>query len=145
MDETFARVSKAGRVICGKAHSDGGYYCDEPLAEIRKVHTPPKYPERVLTALPGWRADRKGIWRQTTSVSDRRAHGRAPGHKTVELVELPALVCCPKCATLQWLDAERLNVRARARGGETPANRWVSVQKSWQSPSRETRQRTGGH
>ena len=74
MDETFARLSKAGKVVCGKQHADGGFYCDEPLAAVARVHESPSYPQRMLFALPGWRADRKSIWRRTTSVDDRRAH-----------------------------------------------------------------------
>ena len=127
MDEVFARVSKAGRVVCGRQLADGGYHCDEPIAAaIVRVHEPPRYPERRLVALPGWRMDRKSIWRRTTSVEDRRAHGRAPGTPAVTPhVELPALACCPKCGALQWLEAERLNVAA---GRDIPAaapSRWV--------------------
>lgn len=128
MDEVFARVSKAGRVVCGRQHADGGYYCDEPIAAaIVRVHEPPRHPERRLVALPGWRMDRKSIWRRTTSVEDRRVHGRAPVKPAVTpLVELPALACCPKCGALQWLDATRLNVAPPSGASPAPANRWVT-------------------
>lgn len=126
MEDTFARLSKAGRVVCGKQHADGGFYCDEPLAGIVRVHEPPNYPERELVALPGWRPDRKGIWRQTTSEADRRRHGAGPTHRPKPLLpELPALACCPKCGVLQWLDAERLRVRPQSGGPSTPARRWA--------------------
>lgn len=127
MDEFFARVSKAGRVVCGRRDADGGFYCDEPIAAaITRVHEPPNYPERRLVALPGWRMDRKGIWRRTTSVEDRRAYGRATTKAAApEIAEVPALACCAKCGTLQWLDAERLGVRADAMNAAHPGSRWL--------------------
>lgn len=130
MDEYFARVSKAGRVVCGRQHADGGFYCDEPVAAaIVKVHEPPRYPQRTLQALAGWRMDRKGIWRRTTSVEDRRAHGRAPAQPSAAApIELPALACCPKCGTLQWLDAARLGIVSPARATPSAASRWVTLE-----------------
>lgn len=128
MDGTFARVSKAGRVVCGKQHPDGGFYCDEPIAAaITRVHEPPRYPERRLIALPGWRMDRKGIWRRTTSVEDRRAHGRDTKDATTS-PELPALACCAKCGTLQWLEAERLGVRPQSPRATLAGRRWLTVE-----------------
>lgn len=126
MEDLFARVSKAGKVVCGKPHVDGGYYCDEPLAAIARVHKPPNYPERELVVLPGWRPDRKGIWRRTTSEHDRRKHRGTPSkHAELPRPELPALACCPKCGTAQWLDAERLRVRARPGDPHVPVSRWA--------------------
>jgi hypothetical protein len=126
MEETFARVSRAGNVVCGRQHADGGFYCDEPLAAIVKVHSPPSYPERLLAALPGWRLDRKGILRRTTSVEDKRAHGRSASKAAHgQLLELPVIVFCPKCAVLQWLDAERLSVGPRPGTAPAAASRWA--------------------
>jgi len=123
MDETFARVSKAGRVVCGLQHADGGFYCDEPLAALVKVHEPPRYAERRLVALPGWRPSRKAIWRRTTSAEDRRSHGR-PSPEPAGEIDLPALVCCPKCGTVQWFDGSRLNVRVEVGTAAAPS-RWA--------------------
>lgn len=126
MEEYFARLSKAGRVVCGRQDADGGYYCDEPVAAIAKVHEPPRYPERRLVALAGWRMDRKSIWRQTTSISDLRAHGRArPKQPVTTALELPALVCCPKCGTLQWLDAGRLKATSASNVAAAAPSRWA--------------------
>lgn len=126
MDEFFARVSKAGQVVCGRQHADGGFYCDEPIAAgIARVHEPPAYPERRLVALPGWRMDRKGIWRRTTSALDRRARGFAPKQAEAVRPELPALACCPKCGALQWLEAERLGVAAKPAGAAPARSRWL--------------------
>ena len=117
MDEIYARLSKAGQIVCGKPDVSGRLSCDEPLAGIVTVHEPPRYPERRLVPLPGWRQDRKGIWRRTTRVADLRARGVAPA-RTAPLPrghypDLPALVCCPKCTSVQWLAAARLKVAAR--------------------------------
>ncbi len=126
MEETFARVSKAGKVVCGKPHEDGRFYCDEPLAALARVHEPPNYPERELVALPGWRLDWKGIWRETTSEIDRRKRRGGPSKQaSPSSPELPALACCPKCGTVQWLDAERLRVRARPGGPPSSTSRWL--------------------
>lgn len=116
MNEIYARLSKVGRIVCGRPDVDGRLSCDEPLAGIVTVHEPPRYPERRLVPLPGWRQDRKGVWRRTTKVEDLRARGVAPA-RTAPLPlgrypDLPALVCCPKCASVQWLEAERLKVVA---------------------------------
>lgn len=116
MHDSYARLSKAGRIVCGKPDNNGRLSCDEELAGIVTVHEPPRYPERRLVSLPGWRQDKKGVLRRTTQVTDLRARGIAPaapappprGHYP----ELPVLVRCPKCATVQWLDAERLKVSA---------------------------------
>lgn len=114
MDDIYARLSKAGRIVCGKPDIDGRVSCDEELAGIVTVHEPPRYLERRFVPLPGWRLDRKGVWRQTTRVEDLRASGRAPARLMPlprgSYPELPALVCCPKCATVQWLDPDRLKL-----------------------------------
>lgn len=114
--EIWARLSKSGSVLCGKPDGDGRLSCDEPLAAVVTVHEPPRYPERLLVPLPGWRQDKKGVWRRTTRVEDLRARGAAPGRAAPlargQYPELPALVCCSKCGTVQWLDAERLKVSA---------------------------------
>jgi hypothetical protein len=116
MSTIYARLSKAGRIVCGRPDVDGRLSCDEPLALVVTVHEPPLHPERLLVPLPGWRQDRKGVWRRTTRVEDLRARGvalaRAAPRARGRYPELPALVCCPKCATMQWLEAERLNVSA---------------------------------
>ena|GEM_PF-2507668 len=126
MDSWFARVSKAGRVVCGKQHADGGFYCDEPIAAfITRVREASRYPERRLVVLPGWRLDRKGIWRRTTSVEDRRAHGRATTEERAASPELPALACCAKCGTLQWLEAERLGVGSKRPAAGGAGGRWL--------------------
>lgn len=119
MNETYARLSKAGRIVCGRPDTDGRLSCDEPLAGIVTVHEPPRHPERRVVPLPGWRQDRKGVWRRTTRVEDLRARGVAlarPRPRPLphgHYLDLPALVCCPKCASVQWLAAERLKVAAR--------------------------------
>jgi hypothetical protein len=116
MNDIYARLSKAGRIVCGNPDSTGRYSCDEPLGGIVTVHEPPQYPERRLVPLPGWRQDRKGVWRRTTHVEDLKARGVAPARPSPlprgHYPELPALVCCPKCASVQWLEAERLKVAA---------------------------------
>jgi hypothetical protein len=117
MDEIYARLSKAGRIVCGRPDTTGRLSCDEPLAAIVTMHEPPRHPERLLVPLPGWREDKKGVWRRTTRIDDLRARGVAPERPVPlprgQYPDLPALVCCPKCATVQWLDAARLKVSAR--------------------------------
>lgn len=117
MDQIYARLSKTGRIVCGRPDAAGRFSCDEPLAAIVTIHEPPRHPERLLVPLPGWREDRKGVWRRTTRIDDLRARGVAPERPAPlprgQYPELPALVCCPKCAAVQWLDADRLNVSAR--------------------------------
>ncbi len=126
MDEFFARVSKAGQVVCGRQHADGGFYCDERIAvSITRMHEPPAYPERRLAALPGWRMDRKGIWRRTTSAMDRRARGFAPKQAKPVSPELPALACCPKCGAMQWLDAERLGATPKPARATSARSKWL--------------------
>ncbi len=117
MTEVHARRSKAGRIVCGSPDVDGRFSCDETLAGMVTVHEPPRYPERRLVPLPGWRQDRKGVWRRTTRAEDMQARGVAPSRPSPlprgRYPDLPALVCCPKCAAVQWLEAERLKVVAR--------------------------------
>jgi hypothetical protein len=116
MDDIYARLSKAGRIVCGNPDTAGRYSCDEPLAGIVTVHEPPRYPERRLVPLAGWRQDKKGVWRRTTHVEDLRARGIAPTPPAPlprgQYPDLPALACCPKCASVQWLEADRLKVAA---------------------------------
>ncbi len=113
MKELHARLSGAGRVVCGRPDMDGRFTCDEPLADIVTVRHPPGLPERRLAPLPGWTQDRKGVWQKTTQVEDRRARGLAPQRTPPDrraYPALPTLVRCPKCRTVQWLDARRLRV-----------------------------------
>ena len=116
VNEVYARLSKSGSVLCGRPDADGRLSCDEALAAIVTVHEPPRYPERLLVPLPGWRQDRKGVLRRTTHAADLRARGLAPASSAPvprgQYPELPALVCCPKCGAIQWLDAELLKVSA---------------------------------
>lgn len=124
MEEVHARLSKSGNIVCGKPDSDGRLSCDEQLAAIVTVPMPGRYPERRLTPLPGWRQDRKGIWRRTTQVEALRARGIAPPRPSPlpkgRYPDLPALACCPKCRTVQWLSAQRLKVSAHPNA-DTPA------------------------
>ena len=124
MNELYARLSKAGRVVCGRPDIDGRLSCDEPLAAIVTVDGP-RGREARLVPLAGWRQDRKSVWRRTTRAEDLKARGLATrtalpprGHYP----DLPALACCPKCKAVQWLDAERLKVSGRpnARGAPVP-------------------------
>ena len=106
--EISARLSKAGLILCGRQDEEGCYTCDGEVATTIPAPRPVGSPGRRLVPPAGWRLDpRKGIWHQTTQIEDRRAHGRpqrplapdVPGYPF-----LPALVRCPKCRTVQWLD-----------------------------------------
>ncbi len=123
-NEIAARLSKAGKIVCGKPDMDGRLSCDEPLAAIVTVHEPPRHPERRLVPLPGWRQDKRGVWRNTTRTRDLRAHGLAqpkPGPLPPGAYpDLPALACCPKCTAVQWLDADRLRVSPRPNDAGPP-------------------------
>ena len=128
MEETYARLSKSGGVLCGRPDPDGRFTCDEPLAEVVKLERGHGVPERRLAALDGWAQDQKGVWRQTTRPADLRRRGIAPARVSPErrtLVEFPALARCPKCRTVQWLDAEQLRVATGESGRRRPASRWV--------------------
>lgn len=110
MDEIYARVSKEQRILCGRQDATGHFTCDEPLAAYVKPDPPAGSCVRYLVALPGWALDRhKSIWHQTTSVEDRRRHGIPPSHAPL-YPQLPTLVRCPRCRTVQWLDPTRLKV-----------------------------------
>ena len=117
MDEMYARLSKAGRIVCGRPDGESRYLCDEPLADVVVVHRPPRPPVRLLVPLDGWVLDKRGVWGRTTRVEDRRAHGLAPrpppppARRTYP--DLPALVRCPKCRAVQWLEPARLKVSPR--------------------------------
>ena len=135
VEEVFARLSKAGRVVCGHPGLEGRYTCDEPLADRITAHETGRLPERRLVPLPGWTQDRKGIWVQTTRMEDLKRRGRAPGRaprEDREYPDLPALVRCPKCRTVQWLDAERLKVApyppVQSQRVRTAGRRWVIPQ-----------------
>jgi hypothetical protein len=113
MDEICARLSKDGRVLCGKQDVEGHHTCDEPLAALEVPETV-RLPARYLIALDGWALDRrKAIWHRTTSVEDRKKAGivlpRA-AREARHYPALPALVRCPKCRSVQWLDPVRLGV-----------------------------------
>ncbi len=132
MEEVFARLSKSGRVVCGQPGVDGRYTCDEPLAERVMVHEHGHLPERRLVALPGWVQDRKGIWVRTTRVEDLKRRGRTSGRSASEqrvYPDLPTLARCPKCRTVQWLDAEHLKVEpyppVQPRRHSGAGRRWV--------------------
>ena len=104
----YARQSKAGHILCGRQDDEGRQVCDGVVADTIPEPRPVGPPIRRLAPPEGWRLDeRKGIWRQTTQTADRRAHGRvrrplSPASRAYSF--LPALVRCPKCGAVQWLD-----------------------------------------
>jgi hypothetical protein len=110
--EIYARQSKAGRILCGRMDDDGRYTCDGEVATTIPIERPVGAPVRRLAPPDGWRLDeRKGVWRQTTQLVDRRAHGRLsrPLPQATRCYPfLPALVRCPKCRAVQWLDPTHL-------------------------------------
>lgn len=112
--DVYARLSKSGRVLCGRMDADGLYHCDGVVATTIPVPRPIGAPMHRLAPPEGWRLDeRKGIWHQTTQLEDRRAHGRVRRPLPAESRSypfLPALVRCPKCRLVQWLDPARLRV-----------------------------------
>lgn len=120
-EEVYARLSKAGQVLCGRPDVDGRFHCDGVLARVVAVELRTGFAERRLIPLDGWVQDKRGIWHETTRVTDLRRHGRAlPTRLPLERMrypDLPVLARCPKCATVQWLAPERLRVSARP-------NRW---------------------
>jgi hypothetical protein len=128
MDDIYARVSKAGRVLCGRPDQDGRFTCDEALAEILTIRERGTPPERRLVSLDGWVQDKKGIWSITTRVEDLRRHGiaapRQPPHQR-PAIDSPALVRCPKCRLVQWLDAEHLGLPAGPDRRPHRSSRWV--------------------
>ena len=69
---------------------------------------------RHLIALDGWALDRKkAVWHRTTSVEDRKRAGIVlppAAREARRYPTLPALVRCPKCRSVQWLDPVRLGV-----------------------------------
>lgn len=110
MDEIYARVSKDQRILCGRQDATGCFTCDEPLAAYVKAERPIGPPVRYLIALDGWALDRhKGIWHSTTNIEDRKRHG-IPRRPAAVYPALPALIRCPKCRAVQWLDPSRLKV-----------------------------------
>ncbi len=115
MHDFYARISKAGRIVCGRwLEDEERYTCDEPVAEYLMVQRSTGPPARYLLPLEGWRLDKKGVWQKTSSVEDRRAHGIAIRRKQAlgyhDYPTLPALVRCPKCHAVQWLDPVRLRI-----------------------------------
>jgi hypothetical protein len=127
MEDVYARLSKAGAVLCGRPGIDGRFTCDQPVAEV--VREERGGSQRRLVALEGWTQDRTGVWQRTTRVEDLRRRGIAPGRRSPEQrvrIEFPALVRCPKCRTVQWLDAERLRVAAGPDAGAVRFSRWVA-------------------
>ena len=117
MEDVYARLSKAGQVLCGRPDDDGRYHCDGALAEVVEVDLLTGFAERRLVALPGWTLDKKGVWHETTQMSDLRRHGRALPRRGAparyRYPDLPALVRCPKCSTVQWLEPVQLKVTGR--------------------------------
>ena len=137
MDESYARISKAGRILCGRSGEDGRFTCDEPVADTVTLRRGNGVAERRLVPLPGWVLDKKGVWQKSAQVEDRRAHGLAsprlpPSKRTYP--DLPALVRCPKCRAVQWLEAARLNVAPRPNASERP-----SSFTAWGGPRRTAR------
>ena len=113
MEEICARLSRAGRIVCGRPGPDGRYTCDEPLADHVTRRDAADLPERCLVPLPGWALDKKGVWHKTTRVDDLRARGIAPcriAPHPGSYPDLPALARCPKCRAVQWLEPARLKV-----------------------------------
>jgi hypothetical protein len=109
--ETYARQSKAGHILCGRQDDEGRQVCDGVVASTVPVPRPVGPPARRLAPPEGWRLDaRKGVWHLTTQLEDRRAHGRPrrPPPAAHGYPFLPALVRCPKCRTVQWLDPAHL-------------------------------------
>ena len=122
--DIYARLSKAGRILCGRRDADGRRCCDGLVATTVPEPGPVGAPARRLAPPEGWRLDeRKGVWHQTTQLEDRRAHGRLPRPPRPETRSypfLPALVRCPKCGIVQWLDPAHLQVdHTPARDGPT--------------------------
>jgi hypothetical protein len=113
MEETYARLSKGGRVLCGTLNAEGHYTCDEPLADFA-VPDAMRPHARHLIALDGWALDRKkAVWHRTTSIEDRKKAGIVLPRAAREerrYPALPALARCPKCRSVQWLDPMRLGV-----------------------------------
>lgn len=116
-------------VLCGRLDADGRHHCDGALAEIIAAPAGGGTSSRRPAPLPGWTMDRKGVWVRTTSVEDRRASGRAPGRLPPErraFPQLPALVRCPKCRAVQWIDPARLDPAGEASAAVRPGgNRWL--------------------
>jgi len=128
MEEIFARLSKDGRVLCGRPGADGRSTCDEPLADVVQVRAGAGRPERRLAVLDGWAQDKKGLWQKTTRAADLRRRGIAPPRVPPERrtpIEPPALARCPKCRAVQWLDADRLRVSPVEGARPRAASRWV--------------------
>jgi len=128
MEEVYARLSKSGGVLCGRTDDAGRATCDEPLAEVVRVDTGHGMPERRLAALEGWTQDKKGVWQRTTRMADLRRHGIALSRRVAQqrrYMEFPALARCPKCRTVQWLDAERLRVSGGNERRASRKSRWV--------------------
>jgi hypothetical protein len=121
-ETTFARLSKAGCVLCGRRDEGGRFTCDGMVAATIREPRPIGSPVSRLVPPEGWRLDgRKGIWHQTTQLHDRQAHGRVRRPKAAgsrEYPFLPALVQCPKCRTVQWLDPAHLRADQIAIPGE---------------------------
>ena len=117
MDEIYARLSKAGRILCGRPDADGRFTCDEPLADRVEVTLHTGFAERRLVPLEGWALDKKGVWTRTTRVEDLRKRGIAPPRARApaggRYPDMPALARCPKCGAVQWLDPDRLGVSSR--------------------------------
>jgi hypothetical protein len=111
--ETYARRSKAGHILCGQQDDQGRRVCDGVVAGTVPEPRPIGSPLHRLVPPEGWRLDeRKGIWHQTTELQDRRAHGRPrrPPPPALRCYPfLPTLVRCPKCRAVQWLDPAHLD------------------------------------
>lgn len=117
-EQVYARLSKAGHILCGRRDADDRYRCDGLVATTVPVPGPVGAPVRRLAPPEGWRLDeRKGVWHQTTRLEDCRAHGRPRRPLPSESLGypfLPALVRCPKCRIVQWLDPTHLRVGTSA-------------------------------
>jgi hypothetical protein len=125
MDEFYARLSNSGGVLCGRESADGRFHCDQPLAEVVRESTGSGGPMRRLVALNGWAQDKRGVWQRTTQMEDRRRHGIATPREQRAYIEFPALVRCPKCRLVQWLDAVRLRVVSPDDRAQAHSSRWV--------------------